>query len=89
MALVPDDRKAKGLVLGASLARQYRAGRPRATASSIRSAEERKAAGQLMGELRIKAAALDQPVRYLSGGNQQKAVLAQWLLARAGHLSAG
>ena len=34
-----------------------------------------------MGELRIRAVSLDQPLRYLSGGNQQKAVLAKWLSA--------
>ena len=33
------------------------------------------------GELRIRAVSLDQPLRYLSGGNQQKAVLAKWLSA--------
>jgi len=47
----------------------------------IRAARERQAAGQLLGELRIKAAGLDQRVVYLSGGNQQKAVLAKWLYA--------
>ena len=47
----------------------------------LRSADERREAGQLMGELRIRAVSLDQPLRYLSGGNQQKAVLAKWLSA--------
>jgi len=82
MALVPDDRKAKGLVLGATLHQNI------ALASGrgqwfIRAAQERQAAGQLLGELRIKAAGLDQRVLYLSGGNQQKAVLAKWLYAGA------
>ncbi|MGA2268293.1 MAG: sugar ABC transporter ATP-binding protein [Bryobacteraceae bacterium] len=82
LALVPDDRKAKGLVLGASLRENI------ALASNrgrwfIRAARERQAAGQLLGELRIKAAGLDQRVLYLSGGNQQKAVLAKWLYAGA------
>ena len=31
-------------------------------------------------DLRVKSARLDQPVGELSGGNQQKVVLAKWLL---------
>jgi ribose transport system ATP-binding protein len=82
MALVPDDRKAKGLVLGATLHHNIAlaSGRRR---WFIRAARERHAAGQLLGELRLKASGLDQPVLYLSGGNQQKAVLAKWLYAGA------
>jgi len=82
MALVPDDRKAKGLVLGATLHQNIAlaSGRGR---WFIRAARERQAAGQLLVELRIKAAGLDQRVLYLSGGNQQKAVLAKWLYAGA------
>ena len=82
MALVPDDRKAKGLVLGATLHHNIAlaSGRGR---WFIRAVRERQAAGRLLGELRIKAAGLDQRVLYLSGGNQQKAVLAKWLYAGA------
>ncbi len=82
-ALVPDDRKAKGLVLGASLhANIALAGGRRRW--FIRKEHERQSAAQLLADLRIKAAGLDQPVLYLSGGNQQKAVLAKWLYAGAG-----
>jgi ribose transport system ATP-binding protein len=82
LALVPDDRKAKGLVLGASLRENVAlaSGRRR---WFIRAAREKQAAGQLLGELRIKATGLDQRVLYLSGGNQQKIVLAKWLYAGA------
>ncbi len=82
LALVPDDRKAKGLVLGASLRENIAlaGGRGR---FFVRTAEEKQAAGRLLGELRIKATGLDQPVLYLSGGNQQKAVLAKWLFVGA------
>jgi ribose transport system ATP-binding protein len=80
MGLVPDDRKGKGLVLGASLCENIalpgRRGR-----LFLRGADERRAAGRLMGELRIRVVSLDQPLRHLSGGNQQKAVLAKWLSA--------
>jgi ribose transport system ATP-binding protein len=80
MGLVPDDRKGKGLVLGASLSDNI-ALPSRRDHLFLRSADERRAAGQLMSELRIRAVSLDQPLRYLSGGNQQKAVLAKWLAA--------
>jgi len=81
IALVADDRKTKGLVLNASLRDNI------ALAGSrdvfIHAAQETRAAARLAGELRIKYAGLDQAVQYLSGGNQQKAVLAKWLFAGA------
>ena len=82
LALVPDDRKAKGLVLGASLEANIAlaAGRGRFW---IDGAGERGAASRLVRELRIRTAGIDQAVRYLSGGNQQKVVIGRWLLARA------
>jgi ribose transport system ATP-binding protein len=43
---------------------------------------ERRRAGALVERLRIRAASLDQRVVDLSGGNQQKVVLARWLAAR-------
>ena len=86
LALVPDDRKQKGLVMGASL-RANIALASRRGRWFIGRAEEEQTAGRLAGELRIKAAGLDQPVDYLSGGNQQKAVLAKWLLRRGAGIS--
>jgi ribose transport system ATP-binding protein len=80
MGLVPDDRKGKGLVLGASLCENI-ALPGRRDRFFLRGAEERRSGGRLMGELRIRAVSLDQPLRHLSGGNQQKAVLAKWLSA--------
>jgi len=80
MALVPDDRKGKGLVLGASLTDNI-ALPTRRDRLFLRTGDERRSAGELMGELRIRAVNVDQQLRYLSGGNQQKAVLAKWLSA--------
>ncbi|TGV26617.1 sugar ABC transporter ATP-binding protein, partial [bacterium M00.F.Ca.ET.168.01.1.1] len=40
---------------------------------------EAAAANDLVGQLRVKASSIEQAVRNLSGGNQQKAVLAKWL----------
>ena len=43
-------------------------------------AEETRIATQAVRDLAIKAPSLEQPVGSLSGGNQQKVVLAKWLL---------
>lgn len=82
LALVPDDRKGKGLVPGASVLDNIAlaGGRKRLF---LRRADEARAARHWIGTLRIKVAGLDQPVVYLSGGTQQKVVLAKWLYAGA------
>jgi ribose transport system ATP-binding protein len=82
IALVADDRKAKGLVLNASLRDNIALASNRRVAF-IRAAHEKAAVTRLAGELRIRCAGYDQPVQHLSGGNQQKAVLAKWLFAGA------
>jgi len=82
LALVPDDRKTKGLVLGASVLNNIALSSGR-TRFFIRRAQEERAAQQWVGALRIKVAGLSQPVVYLSGGTQQKVVLARWLAAGA------
>ena len=45
----------------------------------VRLAREYALARQYTERLEVRAAALDQPVRELSGGNQQKVVIAKWL----------
>ena len=82
LALVPDDRKAKGLVLGASVRENIALGGGRKRFFIRRSLEER-AARHWITALRIRATGPSQPVVYLSGGNQQKVVLAKWLFAGA------
>jgi ABC-type sugar transport system ATPase subunit len=84
LALVSEDRKRYGLVLGmdikenstlASLARIARLG-------VINKNEEIKRSGRYVTELRTKTPSLEQRVGNLSGGNQQKVVLAKWLLTQ-------
>jgi ABC-type sugar transport system ATPase subunit len=48
-------------------------------------AREKTVATDYFSRLKVKAASLDAPVNSLSGGNQQKVVLAKWL-ARGGRL---
>ena len=88
IGLVPEDRKRQGCVLGMAC----RANLSMAVLEKLRTAvgwldrpKERQLASQYFEQLRVKAASLDAPVSSLSGGNQQKIVLAKWL-ARGGKL---
>ena len=81
IGLLPEDRKLQGLVLGLSvrenfslpsLARFSRAG-------IVRRGEEQRACAGAITALRIKTPRQETAVRGLSGGNQQKVVLAKWL----------
>ncbi|WOF24266.1 sugar ABC transporter ATP-binding protein [Microbacterium betulae] len=81
IALVPEDRKRHGLVLEFSILRNISLPLlptlSRATVVSRR--EERRLAETYMRDLRIKAPSGAEIVGNLSGGNQQKVVLAKWL----------
>ncbi|WP_028642826.1 sugar ABC transporter ATP-binding protein [Nocardioides sp. URHA0020] len=81
MAFVPEDRRKQGLVTESSVARNV-AGviRGRLThAGLLTSADENRAAGPWAGRLEVKTSALDMTATTMSGGNQQKVVLAKWL----------
>jgi ABC-type sugar transport system ATPase subunit len=47
----------------------------------VRRAEERQQTAEVTGRLRVKAASASAAITTLSGGNQQKVLLARWLLA--------
>jgi ribose transport system ATP-binding protein len=81
MALVPEDRKSEGLILSMSIADNLamasldRLSRgPFIDTSRIQAAVERA-----IEQLRIKIGDAGDPVSTLSGGNQQKVVIAKWL----------
>jgi ribose transport system ATP-binding protein len=78
IALVPDDRKAKGLMLGASVRMNMVLASERQFV--IRGRQEAEAAQRMIGELSVRTRDAGTPVVELSGGNQQKVVLAKWLL---------
>ena len=86
LALVPDDRKGKGLVPSASLRFNLALAGQRRFARLglfIDADRETRRAGELVRDLRVKTPGCEEPVMYLSGGNQQKVVLARWLFAGA------
>jgi rhamnose transport system ATP-binding protein len=81
MALVPEDRRQQGLVLDASILRNTTSTRLRALArfGLLLGGAERRWAHEWASRLQTRYASLDDPVARLSGGNQQKVVLAKWL----------
>jgi rhamnose transport system ATP-binding protein len=81
VAFVPEDRRRQGLVTQASVARNV-AGVIRstlATAGFLTTRSETRAAGPWAGRLEVKTGALDMDAATMSGGNQQKVVIAKWL----------
>jgi ribose transport system ATP-binding protein len=81
IGLVPESRKDQGVVLPFSIRANSTMARLRAVVNRlgfIRAGEERRVVSRLAESLRIKAASVDAPVSSLSGGNQQKVVLAKW-----------
>ena len=85
LALVTEDRKAQGLVLGMSVRENVTLPHLELFEHRLRidRREETAAVAKLAAELRIRTPSVEQLARNLSGGNQQKVVLAKWLLERA------
>jgi len=85
ICLLTEDRKHQGLVLSQSVLHNFalpNAGhfaRAGSGGSWIDRRRERQAFAGYAASLRIRATAVDQPAGTLSGGNQQKVVLAKWL----------
>ena len=81
MGLLPDDRKAEGIIGDLSvreniiLALQAKAG----IMAKIPYAKQCEIADQFIELLQIKTASRETLVKQLSGGNQQKVILARWL----------
>ena len=81
MGLLPDDRKAEGIIGDLSvreniiLAMQAKLG----ALHKIPMAKQIELADQFIEMLQIKTASRETMIRQLSGGNQQKVILARWL----------
>jgi ribose transport system ATP-binding protein len=84
IALIPEDRKTEGLVLPMSIRENTSLARlDELKRFGLLSPVAEKAAVALMvDKLRIKLGSVEDPVQTLSGGNQQKVVIAKWLMAQ-------
>lgn len=81
IGFVPEDRRKQGLVMDLSVGRNATLTlREKFTRMGlINGRAESAAAREWTQKLHVKTASLHQPVSTLSGGNQQKVVLAKWL----------
>ena len=79
---VPEDRKQHGLVLGMDVKQNTTLAILRRISNrfgSVRSRSEREIASHYRDHFRLPHLDLSKTVKFLSGGNQQKVVLAKWL----------
>jgi ribose transport system ATP-binding protein len=81
LAMLPEDRQREGLLLERNLRENLTLARREAaaTAGFLNIRRERTLARSLMTNLQIRAVSTESPVSTLSGGNQQKALLARWM----------
>jgi galactofuranose transport system ATP-binding protein len=81
LGFCPEDRKHSGIVAELSvrenivLALQARMG----LRNFLGPAQQRELAEKLVAALGVKTASIETPIGLLSGGNQQKAIIARWL----------
>ena len=82
MGFVPEDRKLQGLVLGMSVGKNTTLAALKAVANKagfINHKQEKEMADKFVKALEVKTPSNDLLVKNLSGGNQQKVVIAKWL----------
>src|SRR5262249_2095011 len=87
IGLVPEDRKRQGLVLMMSGRANFSLAMLKqiSPGGMLRHGLERKLTESLFARLRVKTPSIAAPVQAMSGGNQQKAVIAQWLGRQGGN----
>ncbi len=85
IGFVTEDRKGQGLVLSLSVEHNVTLASLDAFKrwSGLSLGRERSAVGDFIQKLKIRVSSPEQKVVNLSGGNQQKVVLAKWLLSRS------
>jgi len=85
IGLVTEDRKQQGLVLGMAVRENTTLANLQSlsTMGFVRHGEEKRVAEKYRTSLSIKTPTVEQTVQNLSGGNQQKVVLAKWLFTDA------
>lgn len=83
IAFITEDRKVEGLNLPSSVKHNITISslsKVSSRAGVLQPKQENKIADYYIESLRIKTPSRDQWVQYLSGGNQQKVVIAKWLM---------
>lgn len=83
IALVPEDRKKQGALLDVNIKGNISMGilKRISNMSYVDKKEENKIASEYKESMRIKTPNLEQKIKNLSGGNQQKVIIAKWLAA--------
>ncbi len=83
LALVPEDRQSEGAILemtiGHNITLPSLAHLAHGVQGTLKAAEERELVSEYGSKMEVRAASWDQLAGELSGGNQQKVVLAKWL----------
>jgi ribose transport system ATP-binding protein len=81
VGLVPEDRKEQGLVTGLSVRHNISMAMLRALSrlNVLSARREKRLAETYVQKLAIKTPSIDQKATFLSGGNQQRVVVAKWL----------
>lgn len=83
IAMVPEDRKVLSLFMNMQISKNISmAELPHMTNTVINGKAERELVESFVEKLDIRLASIGEPVSGLSGGNQQKTVLARWLATR-------
>ncbi len=84
LALVPEDRKHDGLVLEMGVRENLSLSTLHRDQQSgfLNRTKERALCEEMIPAMRIKTPNTEQPVQFLSGGNQQKVVIGKWLATR-------
>ncbi|MDX6236858.1 MAG: ribose transport system ATP-binding protein [Kribbellaceae bacterium] len=82
VGLAPEERKSQALLLDEAVYRNITMSSMNrfARGGFLSGRAEREAAAELAEALDVRPVGVDRPVRNLSGGNQQKVVLARWLM---------
>src|SRR4051812_40447984 len=80
LALIPEDRKNDGLLMPLSIGVNTTLGAfQRRAGGWLDKAAESRTTGAACARVAVRCASTDQPVAELSGGNQQKVMIARWL----------
>ncbi len=83
LAYLSEDRKKEGLVLGMTVGENMTLSNLKSyekTAFKINKIEENNHVKEYIKKLSIKTTGLSQKIKHLSGGNQQKVIIAKWVM---------